>query len=47
MVVTPHLGANTFEAQKNVAVDVSREIINYLDGRPIENAVNIPVSTPT
>ncbi len=27
MVVTPHLGANTFEAQKNVAVDVSREII--------------------
>ncbi|MBN2049196.1 MAG: phosphoglycerate dehydrogenase [Spirochaetales bacterium] len=42
MIVTPHLGANTFEAQKNVAVDVSREIINYLDGRPMENAVNIP-----
>jgi D-3-phosphoglycerate dehydrogenase / 2-oxoglutarate reductase len=46
MVVTPHLGANTFEAQKNVAVDVSREIINYLDGRPIENAVNIPRFDP-
>lgn len=42
MIVTPHLGANTFEAQKNVAADVSREIINYLDGRPMENAVNIP-----
>jgi len=41
MVVTPHLGANTFEAQENVAVDVSREIVNYLDGRPVENAVNI------
>lgn len=46
MVVTPHLGANTFEAQKNVAVDVSREIINYLDGRPMANAVNIPKFDP-
>jgi D-3-phosphoglycerate dehydrogenase len=46
MVVTPHLGANTFEAQKNVAIDVSREIINYLDGRPLENAVNIPKFDP-
>jgi len=46
MVVTPHLGANTFEAQKNVAVDVSREIICYLDGKPLENAVNIPRFDP-
>ena len=36
MIVTPHLGANTFEAQKNVAIDVGREIISYLDGRPLE-----------
>jgi D-3-phosphoglycerate dehydrogenase len=42
LVVTPHLGANTFEAQVNVAVDVSREILNYLDEQPLENAVNIP-----
>ena len=42
MVVTPHLGANTFEAQVNVAVDVSREIIHYLDEQPLENAINIP-----
>jgi D-3-phosphoglycerate dehydrogenase / 2-oxoglutarate reductase len=46
MFVTPHLGANTFEAQKNVAVDVSREIVSYLDGRPMENAVNIPRFDP-
>ncbi len=46
MVVTPHLGANTFEAQKNVAVDVGREIIHYLDGTAIENAVNIPKFDP-
>lgn len=42
LVVTPHLGANTFEAQVNVAVDVSKEIIHYLDEQPIENAINIP-----
>lgn len=42
LVVTPHLGANTFEAQVNVAIDVSKEIINYLDDKPLENAVNIP-----
>lgn len=42
MVVTPHLGANTFEAQKNVAVDVCQEILDYLDGKPLTNAVNVP-----
>jgi len=41
MVVTPHLGANTFEAQTNVAVDVSRDLLNFLEGKPVENAVNI------
>ena len=46
MLVTPHLGANTFEAQKNVAVDVSKEIVNYLDGKPLSNAVNIPRFDP-
>ena len=42
LTVTPHLGANTAEAQVNVAVDVAREILNYLDALPLENAVNIP-----
>jgi D-3-phosphoglycerate dehydrogenase len=46
MLVTPHLGANTFEAQKNVAVDVSNEIVNYLDGKPMGSAVNIPRFDP-
>lgn len=46
LIVTPHLGANTFEAQKNVAHDVSLEIIRYLDGQPMENAVNIPKFDP-
>lgn len=42
VTVTPHLGANTVEAQINVAVDVSKEILNYMDEKPLENAVNIP-----
>lgn len=47
LVVTPHLGANTQEAQVNVAIDVSREILNYLDHAPLENAVNLPRFDPT
>ena len=46
MLVTPHLGANTYEAQKNVAVDVSQEIVNYIDGKPMASAVNIPRFDP-
>jgi D-3-phosphoglycerate dehydrogenase len=46
LVVTPHLGANTQEAQVNVAIDVSREILAYLDRRPLENAVNLPRFDP-
>ncbi len=46
MLVTPHLGANTYEAQKNVAVDVSLEIVNYIDGKPMASAVNIPRFDP-
>ncbi|HEX9081801.1 MAG TPA: NAD(P)-dependent oxidoreductase, partial [Holophagaceae bacterium] len=46
VVVTPHLGANTQEAQVNVAVDVSREILAWLDQVPLENAVNLPRFDP-
>lgn len=42
VVSMPHLGASTNEAQINVAVDVAREIIRFLDEQPLENAVNIP-----
>src|SRR4029077_18444700 len=43
VVVTPHLGANTEEAQVNVAVDVARQIAAFRDGQVVEHAVNIPV----
>ncbi len=43
VVVTPHLGANTQEAQINVAVDVARQIVAFRDGELVEHAVNVPV----
>ena len=45
-VVTPHLGANSSEAQVNVAVDVARQLVAFRDGELVEHAVNIPVGDP-
>ena len=46
VVVTPHLGANSSEAQVNVAVDVARQFVAFRDGELVEHAVNIPVGEP-
>ena len=43
VVVTPHLGANTSEAQVNVAVDVARQVVAFRDGELVEHPVNVPV----
>ena len=42
IIVTPHLGASTVEAQENVAIDVSEQVLNILRNRPFKNAVNMP-----
>ena len=41
-VVTPHLGASTEEAQVNVAIDISEQIADVLQGKPARSAVNLP-----
>ncbi|MBN2057559.1 MAG: phosphoglycerate dehydrogenase [Candidatus Saganbacteria bacterium] len=46
IVVTPHLGASTIEAQVNVAVDVAEQIIEVLKGGAARSAVNIPSMKP-
>jgi D-3-phosphoglycerate dehydrogenase len=46
VVATPHLGANSGEAQVNVAVDVARQIVAFRDGELVEHAVNIPAGAP-
>lgn len=42
IIVTPHLGASTVEAQENVAIDVSEQVLHILRGEPFKNAVNMP-----
>jgi D-3-phosphoglycerate dehydrogenase / 2-oxoglutarate reductase len=42
LILTPHLGASTEEAQTNVAVDVAEQIRDVLLGLPARAAVNIP-----
>jgi len=42
IVMTPHLAASTDEAQMTVAVDVAKQIVDYLKTGAIVNAVNVP-----
>lgn len=46
VVLTPHLGASTEEAQINVAVDVAEQIRDMSQGLPARSAVNIPCLKP-
>ncbi|MBP1999509.1 D-3-phosphoglycerate dehydrogenase [Paenibacillus shirakamiensis] len=47
IIVTPHLGASTVEAQENVAIDVSEQVLHILRDEPFKNAVNIPPVAPS
>ncbi|MGF7186514.1 D-3-phosphoglycerate dehydrogenase [Desulfitispora alkaliphila] len=42
VVVTPHLGASTEEAQVNVAIDVAKDVKRVIEGKFVKNPVNIP-----
>ena len=46
IIVTPHLGASTAEAQVNVAADVADQIVEYLHGGSPRYAVNAPAVNP-
>jgi D-3-phosphoglycerate dehydrogenase len=46
IIVTPHLGASTAEAQERVALDVAEQIVDVLQGRPARYAVNAPLLAP-
>ncbi len=46
IVLTPHLGASTQEAQMNVAIDVAEQIKEVLTGGSAASAVNIPSLRP-
>lgn len=42
VIITPHLGADTVEAQDNVGIAVAEEVISALKGEMVANAVNLP-----
>lgn len=46
IVVTPHLAASTVEAQDRAAISVAEELIDVLDGKPAQFAVNAPLVDP-
>lgn len=43
VVLTPHLGASTEEAQLNVAIDVAEQLKQFFSSGFCNNAVNLPV----
>ncbi|HWR24593.1 MAG TPA: phosphoglycerate dehydrogenase [Methanosarcina sp.] len=46
VIVTPHLGASTQEAQVNVAIEIASEVVSVLTGGLAKNAINIPSVKP-
>ena len=46
VVVTPHIGAQTQEAQERVATDTVRMVLGALDGSLAVTAVNLPFGAP-
>ncbi len=47
IICTPHLGAATTEAQENVALQVARQMADYLASGAISNAINSPSISAT
>lgn len=42
IIVTPHLGASTLEAQEKVAVEIVEQVADFLSSGTLKNAVNFP-----
>ncbi len=46
VIVTPHLGASTHEAQEDVGVEIAEAVIEALQGKLAATAVNAPMVPP-
>ena len=42
LVLTPHLGASTKEAQESVGLEVAQQMVDVLNGGVVRNAINMP-----
>ena len=47
ILLTPHLGASTFEAKEGVSLGVCKQIVEFFCNDKLLNALNIPVSDPS
>jgi len=45
VIVTPHLGASTTEAQAMAARDVAEQVVALFNGEPVQYAVNLPFTS--
>ena len=46
VVVTPHLGASTEEAQRQVSIEAAEQVLAVLSGEPARNTINAPFVAP-
>ena len=46
VILTPHLGASTAEAQRDVAIEVAKQVLAVLKGQPARYTVNTPHILP-
>lgn len=46
VVLTPHLGASTVEAQESVGIEIAEQMVDALNGGMVRNAVNMPTIDP-
>ena len=44
ILLTPHLGASTYEAKEGVSMGVCNQIIDYFNDGKLSNAINLPIS---
>ncbi len=42
VIGTPHLGASTEEAQKEVAIEIAKQVADALNDKGLRNAINVP-----
>ena len=46
VLLTPHLGASTWEAKEGVSLSVCKQIVEYFCNGKLINALNIPIADP-
>ena len=43
-LLTPHLGASTYEAKEGVSLSICQQAIDFINHSKLNNAINVPIS---